>query len=76
MFLGDLCQRHSCTAVKDDLFAIDLEWRAARFVRPSNLARLIPARTRSTMRFFSSSAIAPTITTMARPKGPPVSRGN
>ncbi len=29
MFLCDLSKRHSCTAVKDDLFAIYLEWRAA-----------------------------------------------
>ncbi len=41
--------------------------------RPSNRARRIPARTRSTIRFFSSSAIAPTMTTIARPNGPPVS---
>jgi hypothetical protein len=41
--------------------------------RPSNFARLIPARTRSTIRLFSSSAIAPTITTIARPSRPPVS---
>jgi hypothetical protein len=37
--------------------------------RPSSRARRIPALTRSTMRFLSNSAIAPTMTTMARPSG-------
>jgi hypothetical protein len=36
----------------------------------SSFARRMPARTLSTMRFLSSSAMAPT---MARPSGPPVS---
>ena len=36
-------------------------------------ARRMPARTRSTIRLRSSSAIAPMMTTMARPSGPPVS---
>jgi len=55
------------------------EWRSAttcarsmlsgaRPIRlPSSFARRIPARTLSTIRLFSSSAIAPTITTIARP---------
>jgi hypothetical protein len=33
----------------------------------------MPARTRSTIRLRSSSAMAPMMTTMARPSGPPVS---
>ena len=41
--------------------------------RPSSLARRMPARTRSMIRLRSSSAIAPMMTTMARPSGPPVS---
>ncbi len=46
----------------------------ARPIRlPSNFARRIPARTLSTIKLLSSSAIAPTITTIARPSGPPVS---
>jgi phospholipase C len=41
--------------------------------RPSSFARRIPARTRSTIRLRSSSAMPPMMTTMARPSGPPVS---
>ncbi len=40
---------------------------------PSSRARRMPARTRSMIRLRSSSAIAATITMMARPSGPPVS---
>ena len=40
--------------------------------RPSRRARLMPDLTRSTIKFRSSSAIAPMMTTMARPSGPPV----
>ena len=40
---------------------------------PSRRARRMPARTRSTIRVRSSSAMAPMITTRARPSGPPVS---
>ena len=40
---------------------------------PSSLARRMPARTRSMMRLRSNSAMAPMMTTMARPSGPPVS---
>src|ERR1035438_5759820 len=48
--------------------------RAGRpMCRPSRRARRMPARTLSTIRLCSSSAIAPMITTMARPSGPPVS---
>ncbi len=46
---------------------------ARPILRPSNFARLIPALTRSTIKLRSSSAMAPTITTIARPNGPPVS---
>lgn len=46
----------------------------ARPIRlPSNFALRIPARPRSTIKLFTNSAIAPTITTIARPSGPPVS---
>ena len=37
---------------------------------PSNRARRIPARTRSMIRFRSSSAMAPMMMTTARPSGP------
>ena len=40
---------------------------------PSSLARLMPARTRSTIKLRSSSAMAPMMTTTARPSGPAVS---
>jgi hypothetical protein len=46
---------------------------ARPILRPSNLARRIPALTRSTIKLRSSSAMAPTITTIARPNAPPVS---
>ncbi len=38
---------------------------------PSSRARRMPARTRSMMRLRSSSAMAPMMTTTARPSGPP-----
>ena len=41
--------------------------------RPSSLARRMPARTRSTIKERSSSAIAAMITTIALPSGPSVS---
>ena len=68
----DLAQAVSMLTVSTDGCAIEFEgWRP--MCRPSSRARRMPARTRSTIRLRSSSAMAPMITTMARPSGPPVS---
>jgi hypothetical protein len=47
--------------------------RARPICLPSNFALLMPDLTRSTINDRSSSLIAPTMTIMARPNGPPVS---
>jgi hypothetical protein len=47
--------------------------RARPIRRPSNFALRIPARTLSTINDRSNSAIAETMTIIARPSGPPVS---
>ena len=69
---GDLAEGLPATAVP--AMASRSRSSAGRpMCRPSRRARRMPARTRSTIRLRSSSAIAPMMTTMARPSGPPVS---
>ena len=72
MCLGDLAQALAMLPVSLDSLSVQFQ-RMASDGRPSSLARRMPARTRSTIRLRSSSAMAPMMTTMARPSGPPVS---
>ena len=76
MSLGDLAQAPAEAAVFKDGGAARFERLAAggrrSTVRPSSLARLMPAMTRSRIRFRSSSATAATMVTMALPNGPVV----
>ena len=73
MRFSDLTQALASSALLENCNTIDIKWPPADM--PSlQPGAAIPARTRSMMRFRSSSAMAPMMITTARPSGPPVSR--
>ena len=69
---GDLGQRLSAGPVTQDGGPVHVE-RTAADMPAFDSGAPHPCPTRSTIRLRSSSAMAPTMTTMARPSGPPVS---
>ena len=66
-------ERDPAITIAQDGGAIDSRAAVRPMCRPSSWARRMPARTRSMIRLRSSSAMAPMMTTTARPSGPPVS---
>jgi len=74
MRLSDLAEALASSALLKNSNPVDIERPPADVPPLQPGARRIPARTRSMMRFRSSSAMAPMMITTARPSGPPVSR--
>src|ERR1035441_6925042 len=70
--LRQLAQAVALLAVAEDGGPIE-DQGLPPMCRPSSLARRMPARTRSMIKLRSSSAMAPMMTAMAGPGGPPVS---
>ena len=69
MRLGDLAQTIASIALLENSNPVHIE-RPPTDIPAFHRARRIPARTRSMIRFRSSSAMAPMMMTTARPSGP------